>query len=168
MSKLTGAYDARSDRWLALQKRLSIPVPKMHLTLTPEVKYVQTSLKQQLIQILEAVIAVAGRPVRAALSLAVWAIEKYIPDGETGHDTTLMQAAPDNVKITLRDLFARAVALIPNAFYRRIVAAAGNLVLDYFVDTAWDALAQVVRFEAKPVNESAEAAASAALDSASP
>jgi hypothetical protein len=135
------------------------------MTLQPEVKYVQTSLKQQLIQILEAVIAVAGRPVRAALSLAVWAIEKFVPDGEVGHDTSLMQAAPDGVKTTLRNLFDRAVDLIPNAFYRRIVVTAGNLVLDYFVDTAWDALAQVVRYEARPVNEAAEAAASATLDS---
>lgn len=133
----------------------------------PEVTVMQ-SLKAQLVKILEAVMAVAGRPARAVLALAVWAVEAYVPDEEAGHDTAAVSAAPDNVKTIVRGLFDRAVALIPNAFYRRMVQSAASLVLDYFVDMAWDAITAVVTFEAKPVNTAADAAAAATLNSAAP
>ena len=126
-------------------------------------------LKAQVLAILHAVAAIAGTPVKALLSLAIWAIGYYLPDDAEG-EPMLVGAAPDSVKNSVRALFDRAVGLISNAFYRRMVQSAANLVLDQFVDTAWDALAGVVTFSAKPEAAETEAdkMATAALVSAAP
>lgn len=112
-------------------------------------------MKSQLLLILNAVAAVAGAPIRYLLGLAIWAVGKYVPDAAPGFAVpTTVGAAPDNVKAVLRDLFDKAANLIPNAFYRRIVASVATLVLDRFIDTAWDALVGVIKFEsATPVSE---------------
>lgn len=124
------------------------------------------SLKAQLLVILNAVAAIAGTPVRAVLTLAIWAINKYLPDTAEGTPMTF-GAAPDSVKSTVRELFDRAADMIPNAFARRMVQSAATLVLDYFVDTAWDALAKVVTFSATAPETETEAdkAATVALES---
>lgn len=143
-------------------------VAPYRIVLTQEVTHM-TSLKQQLLTILSAVSAVAGVPVRAALAVAIWAIGKWVPDAVEGETTPpTVGAAPDNVKSTLRDMFDKAIAMIPNAFYRRMTQSAANLVLDYFIDTAWDAMAQVVTFSAPAPETDADKAAAAALESAAP
>lgn len=115
-----------------------------------------TSLKSQVVAILTAVSAIAGTPVKALLSIAIWAIGYYLPDDAEG-DPVLVSAAPDGVKNAVRGLFDRAVGMISNAFYRRMVQSAADLVLNHFVDTAWDALAKVVTVSATPPAAETEA-----------
>jgi hypothetical protein len=119
------------------------------------------SLKAQLLVILNAAAAIAGTPVKAVLTFAIWAIGKYLPDTAEGTQLTF-GAAPDNVKSTVRELFDRAVDMIPSAFARRMVQSAATLVLDYFIDTAWDALAKVVTFSATAPEAETEADKAAA------
>lgn len=101
------------------------------------------NLKQQALLILAAVSAAAGPLARAAISMAIWAVNKFVPDSAqavTIRSTANAAAAPDVVKSAIAEVFTRLVALIPGEFARQLVTAAGNIVIGRYLDTAWDAL----------------------------
>ncbi len=101
------------------------------------------SLKQQIFGILDAVAMVAGPPLRALITLAKWAINRYIPDTATAVALPVagtVGAAPDAVKDIIRQIFDQAANLIQSNFDRTIVQKVADAVLNFFVDKAWDSL----------------------------
>lgn len=126
------------------------------------------SLKSQLVSVLNTISAFVGFPAKYVLGLAAWAIEKYVPDDAAGHDPAEggMRAAPQDVRTVVLALFDRAIAFIPSGIGRRMAEQAAKIVVDNFLDAAWDAvLARLGRDSATPVGasqESADAASAAA------
>ncbi len=121
------------------------------------------SLKTQLVAVLDTVAAFVGFPAKYILGIASWAINKYVPDDETGFAVADgARAAPGEVHTILNDLFAKAITFIPSGLGRRMAEKAAALVLDGFVDSAWDALVgRLSRAGATPAGATTAAASTA-------
>lgn len=122
-----------------------------------------SSLKLQAIAVLNAVALVAGPVAKAAITLAIWVVNRFVPDSAAGVSFNV-SAAPAQVKSILRGLFNQVLGLIPSAFARRLLSTAADTVLERYIDQAWDALTEKITpltqaFAPEPEAEAALAAA---------
>lgn len=101
------------------------------------------SLKAMLLAALDAVILVAPPGVKALVTLVRWVISTVVPDtipAPAVPSITAVADAPDGVKTFVRSLFEAAKTYVTGPIYRRLLAAAETLVVDYFLDIVWDAV----------------------------